>query len=568
MVEEELVDAIMDTWNPDASGDPSRIFTVSLGDVPTDLLLAAKEHMDNLGREFALASTGASTGESAAMPADMVAMVETVLNRFAGPRQAIKVQALAAAARGEDRTTLTLRLRCPRPGRGGVPSRTRPGRRLRPQRQDPHPRDPSTASGVPALVCRVHHRAAAPCRSGHEPRMQETFEQHLLRALDQVSAAQTQAEALASRLAHLQQLTAELTGVSETEDIAETVVGHAADAFGVRFASLYGLEEDELVLIRSRGNRSEPATRWSRVGLDAELPICEAARKNQAVIVRGASELVRRYPALGDGDSIEEVSVACMPLSIDDRCIGVMALSFPLYRDLTDRDEIAFLSSLADACAQALDRARALADARETADKLAFLADASVEFASSLDARTTLMNLAHLLVPRLGDWCSVQTVDGDTLETVAIAHVDPDKVAFAEEWQSYYPPDLADDTAVARVIRTGKPELYPSSATKCWSRAPAAPNSSTSPDSSSSVAAWWVPISTADGVLGTITLLYAESGRRYDDDDLLLATELAARAGIAVERARQYDLQSGQLARITRIAETAQHAILAPVPAR
>jgi hypothetical protein len=35
---------------------------VELGDVPTDLLLAAKSHVDNVVPEFALASTGAEVG--------------------------------------------------------------------------------------------------------------------------------------------------------------------------------------------------------------------------------------------------------------------------------------------------------------------------------------------------------------------------------------------------------------------------------------------------------------------------------------------------------------------------
>jgi serine phosphatase RsbU (regulator of sigma subunit) len=77
-----------------------------------------------------------------------------------------------------------------------------------------------------------------------------------------------------------------------------------------------------------------------------------------------------------------------------------------------------------------------------------------------------------------------------------------------------------------------------------------------------------VPLTGSEGTFGAMTLLYAESGRRYDEEDLLLANELAGRAALAAERAHQFDEQTGQLARITRIAETAQHAILAPVPAR
>ena len=46
-----------------------------------------------------------------------------------------------------------------------------------------------------------------------------------------------------------------------------------------------------------------------------------------------------------------------------------------------------------------------------------------------------------------------------------------------------------------------------------------------------------VPISAHERTLGTLTFLYAESDRRYDEDDLALAEELGRRAGLAIENA-------------------------------
>ncbi len=541
-------------------------YTVRLGDVPTDLLLAAKEHMDNLGREFALAAVGASSGESAQLPVDMASMVETLLNRFALARQAIKAQALAAAVRGDDRTTLTLQLPLTAAAAGEAYLRAL-------DQADAYAR----SARILTLETPPQHRAfrrwyveaiADQLRSvvsGEPAREPETFEQHLLRELDQVSAAQSEAEALASRLSHLQQLTAELTGVSEADDIAEVMVGHAADAFGAMFAALYVLEGKDLVAIRLRGTASGREELWGRIPLDADLPICEAVRDAQPVVLRGSVEMAERYTGLAEVH-LEDVSVACMPLTIDDRCTGVLALTFPLYRDLSDQGELSFLASLADACAQALDRARALAESKQKAETLQFLADASAVFAVSLDARSTLVNLADLVVPRLADWCNIQTVDGRELTNVALAHVDPDKVEFAKAWQRLYPTDLDADGQTARVIRSGTAELIPEITEEMLSAA-----SKEQRDVGRAlglVSALIVPLTGPEGTFGAISLVYAESGRRYDEDDLMLATELAGRAALAVERARQFDLQTGQLARITRIAETVQHAILAPVPAR
>jgi serine phosphatase RsbU (regulator of sigma subunit) len=77
-----------------------------------------------------------------------------------------------------------------------------------------------------------------------------------------------------------------------------------------------------------------------------------------------------------------------------------------------------------------------------------------------------------------------------------------------------------------------------------------------------------VPLTGRTGTFGAISMIYAESGRRYDTGDLALAEDLARRAAVAVETAQAYQHQTGQLAAITRVAEAAQHAILAPVPRR
>src|SRR5690606_16201894 len=53
-----------------------------------------------------------------------------------------------------------------------------------------------------------------------------------------------------------------------------------------------------------------------------------------------------------------------------------------------------------------------------------------------------------------------------------------------------------------------------------------------------------VPLAIRDKVLGVVTFISAESGRRYNQKDLQLAEDLAHRAAIAIENARLYhDIQ-------------------------
>ena len=85
----------------------------------------------------------------------------------------------------------------------------------------------------------------------------------------------------------------------------------------------------------------------------------------------------------------------------------------------------------------------------------------------SLEEESTLAAAARLVVPRLADWCTVDMLQPDgRLRRLAVAHVDPAKVALAEqlalaeEKDRRGGPSAADDAhGAAAVVRSGEPEL-------------------------------------------------------------------------------------------------------------
>ena len=101
---------LMDLGQSSRLDDDDVRHEVTLGDVPTDLLIAAKAHIDSLIREFALLASGAVGGASSPVPRELMALIERVVGNFSEARQSIKKQALRAAERGEPRTQLTLHL--------------------------------------------------------------------------------------------------------------------------------------------------------------------------------------------------------------------------------------------------------------------------------------------------------------------------------------------------------------------------------------------------------------------------------------------------------------------------
>jgi len=103
------LDAFLAAW-PDEEDDGEPRFTVRLGAVPTDLLLAAKAHIDNVVREFTLARGGDGTHSDPALRERFGELIETVTRGFADARADIKRQAVDAAARGDAQTELVLTL--------------------------------------------------------------------------------------------------------------------------------------------------------------------------------------------------------------------------------------------------------------------------------------------------------------------------------------------------------------------------------------------------------------------------------------------------------------------------
>ena len=187
-----------------------------------------------------------------------------------------------------------------------------------------------------------------------------------------------------------------------------------------------------------------------------------------------------------------------------------------------------------------------------------FLAEASHVLAGSLSYQETLQAVARLAVPEVADWCAVDLVAGDRLDRVAVEHVDPERVALAREIQERYPADPAADGGVHAVLRHGRAELYREIPDEMLEQVAQDAEHLEIIRSVGLRSAMLAPMTLRDRVLGVISFVSAESGRRFDEQDLALAQDLALRAAVAVENARLYETASA-------IAGTLQASLLPPV---
>ncbi len=145
------------------------------------------------------------------------------------------------------------------------------------------------------------------------------------------------------------------------------------------------------------------------------------------------------------------------------------------------------------------------------------LAEAGEVLASSTDA---LQRVAELCVPELADWCAISVPDDrGRLQTAAVARSHPERAELLLP-------------AAARVLNEATPLLVHDEEQLAGMRA-----------------ALVVPMRAIERTTGVLSLVHAESGRTFRDEDVTLAMELARRTATGLENQRLYAERSS-IARI------------------
>ena len=183
-------------------------------------------------------------------------------------------------------------------------------------------------------------------------------------------------ERAAARTARLQAVTAALTQAATREAVAEAAlresiaaIGAVAGGLGVLTADGRGIER-----LATSGYPEEISAAARLVPLDDLGPIAATARTGEVLWLGTSDELFARYPHLAAIPARRIYGAAVsVPLTVDGRVIGVMALRFAEERPL-DGEVRDLAVAIAGQCAQALEQARlfeAEQAARAEAERLA-----------------------------------------------------------------------------------------------------------------------------------------------------------------------------------------------------
>ena len=234
-------------------------------------------------------------------------------------------------------------------------------------------------------------------------------------------------------------------------------------------------------------------------------PVAQVLRDGIVVGLANHTLLIRR-----DGSELAIDDSAAPIIDLNGKLTGVILV----FRDVTEK--------------RALDRRRA------------FLASATRELSSSLDYRTTLATVARLAVPSMADWCAVDILEEGKLERVAVAHVDPAKVERVVEIRQLYPENPESARGVWGILKSGEAEMIQEIPPELVESAAHDQEHQRLLQELELRSYIGVPLKHEGTSFGVITMVMAESGRRYTHDDFELAKSLADRAGLAVTNARLY----------------------------
>jgi len=279
------------------------------------------------------------------------------------------------------------------------------------------------------------------------------------------------------------------------------------------------------------------------------------------VLATGVSELISELTdemlvrLAKDEESLEVLremrirSMITVPMRDSESVVGIVTYLTSESGRRFEPDDLLLAEDLAARAGTAMENVRlfelvkherSLAEWQER--RSSFLARASELLASSLDYRTTLASVAQLAVPEVADWCVVDIVEsGGRLRTIAVHHSDGAMEQTARSIGRRFPWRAGQPYGPPHVVATGRAELARDITPEMLR------DLATNEEHNELLARlafrsyMCVPLEVRGQILGAITFIAAESGRRYELEDLALAEALSYRASLAIDNARLYD---------------------------
>lgn len=186
--------------------------------------------------------------------------------------------------------------------------------------------------------------------------------------------------------------------------------------------------------------------------------------------------------------------------------------------------------------------------AQDAQERLGFLVSAAEGMANAPDLEAALSSLCASAVPRLAQWCSVSLREGGRLVARKVWHQSSDRAHLLSELGDLTSPQDDRRNPVHRVIASGRSEFVAAVPDSFASRIASSERHRSLMRDLGTASLMCVPIRSRGKAVGAL-LLGADAGwRPLARADLLLAEQLGAKAGSAIERARLHRVAEDELA--------------------
>jgi serine/threonine-protein kinase RsbW len=340
-------------------------------------------------------------------------------------------------------------------------------------------------------------------------------------------AARRVAEASEKRIGVLQEIVADLSAAAEEVDVAAAVVRAPGPAFGATSSSIWLVDIDRDLLVAAAS--TEGAVEIDDIPRGSSRAIAEVARRGELTVIGSPAEAEAQFGELAETmRRAGRHTVVLLPLSTGpDDVSGVLAFSFAEPRELTE-GELRVVRLLGQQAGQALDRARLYDDARRREGRATFLVETTRALEETHRLLARARRLVDRVVPEVADWAAVRLQVGPAGLLADAGGPAPDADRLGVQ--------------IAGVTTSGEPHFAEAEG----------------PDPGCAV----LPLTARGRVLGTLSLRM-RIARRTPSETVFL-TDLADRAGLALENARLYEQERA-------IARTLQRSLLAgdmPVDSR
>ena len=238
------------------------------------------------------------------------------------------------------------------------------------------------------------------------------------------------------------------------------------------------------------------------------------------------------------------------PIRTRERLVGVIELFTKVQRhpDTTLFDAVADVGARLGEFIERLEleweRTNLLAELGRAKAQQDFLLRANGALVGADGFEDTVLRLAEVAVPTLGDICLIDVLDASGgLVRLAARHADPARQKLTEQLTDHAP-DMAGTHPAALAVRLRKSQ-WSVDMDENFMR------TTTKGDRHYQLTRLLgfesyvsVPLLTDDEAIGALTLVMAGSGRSLGRDELLLAEDLAGQVAAVIERARVFDEQS------------------------